>query len=135
MGFRDVLYFRDGYKPQRFNMKLPHPPALVDRWLRVGVQERFAPDGTEVAALDEQGVRDAAQQLPRGRRPGGRGRLPVVDAAYPEHERARPRSCAEELPGVDDRLLARRPAGDPRVGADLRDRDERLHRCRGSAST
>ena len=32
-GFRDVLYFRDGYKPERFNIHLPHPRELVDRWL------------------------------------------------------------------------------------------------------
>ena len=43
-GFRDVLYFRDGYKPERFNMHLPHPQELVDRWLRIGVPE---PDGSD----------------------------------------------------------------------------------------
>ncbi len=100
LGFRDVLYFRDGYKPQRFNMKLPHPPALVDRWLRVGVQERFAPDGTEVAELDEQGVREAAQQF------SAAGVKAVAVAflwsmLYPEHERRAAEILAEELPGVE----------------------------------
>ncbi len=42
-GFRDVLYFRDGYKPERFNMHLPHPQELVDRWLRVGVPGGWIP--------------------------------------------------------------------------------------------
>src|SRR5262245_62165705 len=30
-GFRDVLYFRDGFKPERFNMHLQRPPDFVDR--------------------------------------------------------------------------------------------------------
>jgi N-methylhydantoinase A len=44
-------------------MKLAHPQELVDRWLRVGVTERFVPDGSEIAELDEQEVRQAARHF------------------------------------------------------------------------
>ncbi|MDO8209631.1 hydantoinase/oxoprolinase family protein [Conexibacter sp. CPCC 206217] len=62
-GFRDVLYFRDGYKPERFNVHLPHPEPLVPRRLRLGVPERIDRDGRVVQPLDEAAVRAAARQL------------------------------------------------------------------------
>src|SRR5262249_6366160 len=33
-GFRDALYFRDGFKWDRFNPRLPRPPDFADRYLR-----------------------------------------------------------------------------------------------------
>jgi len=98
-GFRDVLFFRDGYKPQRFNMKLPHPPELVERWLRVGVTERFGPDGTEVAQLDEQEVRDAAAHF----KEAGVQAVAVAflwSMLHPSHELRAGEILEEELPGV-----------------------------------
>lgn len=98
-GFRDVLYFRDGYKPQRFNMKLAHPQELVDRWLRVGVTERFVPDGSEIAELDEQEVRQAAQHFAEA----GVKAVAVTflwSMLYPQHELRAAEILAEELPGV-----------------------------------
>ena len=62
-GFRDVVYFRNGFKPDRFNIQLRHPPPLVDRWLRIGVRERIGPQGEIVEPLDEDSVRRAAAQL------------------------------------------------------------------------
>ena len=44
-GFRDVLYFRDAFKRERFNIHLPHPGGFVDRHLRLGAVERIGADG------------------------------------------------------------------------------------------
>ena len=60
-GFRDVLYFRDGYKPERFNLRLSHPAPLVERWLRVGVRERIDEEGNELLPLDRDAVTAAAR--------------------------------------------------------------------------
>src|ERR1700761_4093816 len=99
-GFRDVLYFRDGYKPERFNMHLPHPRELVDRWLRIGVPGRMDPAGGEIAPLGEAEVRAAAAQFREA------GVMAVAIAflwsmLYPEHEARAAEILAAELPGVD----------------------------------
>ncbi|MFN8215949.1 MAG: hydantoinase/oxoprolinase family protein [Solirubrobacterales bacterium] len=99
-GFRDVLYFRDGYKPERFNIHLPHPRELVDRWLRIGVPERYDPSGEEIAALDEDAVRAAAARFSAA----GVRAVAVAflwSALHPDHERRAAAILREELPGVD----------------------------------
>ncbi len=96
-GFRDVLYFRDGYKPERFNMHLPHPRELVDRWLRIGVPGRMDPAGGEIAPLGEDEIRAAAAQF----REAGVKAVAIAflwSMLYPEHERARPRSSPRSCP-------------------------------------
>jgi N-methylhydantoinase A len=62
-GFRDVIYFRDGFKPDRFNVRLRHPQALVDPWLCVGVRERLNSAGQVVTPLDEGSVLEAAEHF------------------------------------------------------------------------
>jgi N-methylhydantoinase A len=62
-GFRDVLYFRDGFKADRYNIRLPHPDPIVDRHLRLGVVERVLADGSVATELDEASVRAAAATL------------------------------------------------------------------------
>jgi N-methylhydantoinase A len=62
-GFRDVLYFRDGHKLERFNIHLAHPEPLVPRYLRIGIPERVGPSGNVVLPLDEEAVRCAARQF------------------------------------------------------------------------
>ncbi|HTT94476.1 MAG TPA: hydantoinase/oxoprolinase family protein [Solirubrobacterales bacterium] len=99
-GFRDVLYFRDGYKPERFNMHLEHPRELVDRWLRIGVPGRFDPSGEEVAPLGEEEIRAAAAQF----REAGVRAVAVAflwSMLYPRHEQRAAEILREELPGVD----------------------------------
>jgi N-methylhydantoinase A len=59
-GFRDVLLFRDGFKPERFNVHLVRPDDFVDRYLRIGVGGRVNVDGEEVVPLDEDAIRTAA---------------------------------------------------------------------------
>lgn len=98
-GFRDVLYLRDGFKPERFNIRLEHPREFVDRSLRIGVAERIGPDGAVRTPLDEEGVRAAAASF---REQGVR----AVAVAFlwsivnPAHERRAAELLAQELPGV-----------------------------------
>src|SRR5271163_3793678 len=40
-GFRDVMYFRDGFKPERYNVRLDRAPDLVPRHLRIPITERI----------------------------------------------------------------------------------------------
>jgi N-methylhydantoinase A len=99
-GFRDVLYFRDGYKPERFNIHLPHPRELVDRWLRIGVPGRYGPSGEELVALDEGAVRVAAERF----RDADVKAVAVAflwSMLYPEHELRAAEILREELPGCD----------------------------------
>lgn len=58
-GFRDVLYLRDGFKPERYNLQLAPPDPLIERYLRLGVGERILVDGSVEAPLDEASVREA----------------------------------------------------------------------------
>ena len=62
-GFRDVLYFRDGFKPERFNVHLSHPGALVERYLRLSVSERIDQSGSVLTPLDEAQVLAAAERF------------------------------------------------------------------------
>jgi N-methylhydantoinase A len=98
-GFRDVLYFRDGYKPDRFNIRLPHPQAFVDRWLRIGVPERVGAQGEVVLPLDEDAVRRAAARF----REAGVGAVAVALLWAPVHRAHEQRAAEilrEELPDV-----------------------------------
>jgi N-methylhydantoinase A len=96
-GFRDVLYFRDGYKPGRFDVHMPHPEPLVERWLRIGIPERTDASGREVAALDEDAVRRAAAEFRRAE-------VKAVAVAFmwsmlsPQHELRAEEILREELP-------------------------------------
>lgn len=96
-GFRDVLYFRDGLKPERFNIHLEHPREFVDRYLRIGVRERLDRTGSIVQDLVEDDVREAAAVF---RKAGVRS----VAVAFlwsminPEHELRAAQILREELP-------------------------------------
>ena len=62
-GFRDVLYFRDGYKPERYNVSLPRTKDFIRRDLRLPVTERIDQRGDVLMPLDEASVRQAAKTL------------------------------------------------------------------------
>lgn len=62
-GFRDILYLRDGFKPDRFNIRMKHPKEFVERALRLEITERIDKRGTVVTPLDEEEVRSAAAKL------------------------------------------------------------------------
>ena len=59
-GFRDIIHLRDGFKPERFNIHLPHPVEFVDRYLRLGVRGRINQNGEVTEALSEPDIRKAA---------------------------------------------------------------------------
>lgn len=98
-GFRDVLYFRDGFKPERFNVHMHHPAPFVERYLRLPVRERMTRDGTAKLALDEASVIEAAARF----REAGVAAVAigflwsVVNSAH-EHRAAE--ILREHLPGV-----------------------------------
>ncbi len=58
-GHRDVIEMREGLKPERYDLRLPPPPALIPRRLRLPLRERLRADGTIETALDRASL-DAA---------------------------------------------------------------------------
>lgn len=97
-GFRDVLYFRDGFKPDRFNLRFSPPAPFVERYLRLPVMERVGPDGRVLIELVEDDVRAAAATF---RNEG----VQAVAVAFlwsivnDAHEHRAAEILAEELPG------------------------------------
>ena len=37
-GFRDILFLRDGFKPDRYDLHMPPPDDFIPRHLRAGIQ-------------------------------------------------------------------------------------------------
>lgn len=98
-GFRDVLYFRNGYKPDRFNIHLEHPVEFVPRHVRLGVPERVLRDGSVHRPLDEEAVRSAAKAF----REAGVQSVAVAflwSIVNDVHERRAAEVLREELPGI-----------------------------------
>jgi N-methylhydantoinase A len=62
-GFRDVLHFRDGFKPDRYNISLLRAPDFVPRHLRIPISERINYRGDVLTPLDEASVRAACKRL------------------------------------------------------------------------
>jgi N-methylhydantoinase A len=60
-GFRDILFLRDGFKPDRYNLHMPPPDDFVPRYLRAGVSERVLYSGDVERPLDEESVRSALE--------------------------------------------------------------------------
>jgi N-methylhydantoinase A len=98
-GHRDVLEMREGLKPERYDLRLPPPPPLVPRRLRLPVRERLRVDGTVELPLDETSLAAAIASL----------RAAKVEAvavcflhAWRDiaHERRAGEAVAAALPGV-----------------------------------
>ncbi len=64
-GHRDVLEMREGLKPERYNLRLPRPEALVPRHLCLGVRERIRADGGIAQPLDHGSLNKAIRVLKR----------------------------------------------------------------------
>ncbi|MBV8889782.1 MAG: hydantoinase/oxoprolinase family protein [Alphaproteobacteria bacterium] len=62
-GFRDVLEIRNLRMPRLYDMSWTKPPPLVERYLRVEVDERVNAQGGIERPLDEASVERAVQQL------------------------------------------------------------------------
>jgi N-methylhydantoinase A len=96
-GFRDELEIRRGIKESMFNVKLPPPPTIVPRRLRLDVPERTGADGEVVRQLDEEATRGAIRTL---RRAGCESVAVSFLFSFlrPEHERRVAELIAEEWP-------------------------------------
>jgi N-methylhydantoinase A len=64
-GHRDVIAMREGLKPERYDLRLPVPPDLVPRRLRLPLRERLRADGRVETPLDPASL-DAAIAALRG---------------------------------------------------------------------
>ncbi len=62
-GHRDIIEMREGLKPDRYNLRMAPPEALVPRRLRLPVRERMRADGTVETALDQASLDRAVAQL------------------------------------------------------------------------
>jgi N-methylhydantoinase A len=98
-GFRDVLEIGRFRTPRLYDIDYKKPAPLVERRLRIELDERIAADGSVVTPLDEDALEDAARML------GGEGVEAVsvvfinsyVNAA---HERRAASFLTERLPGI-----------------------------------
>ncbi len=98
-GFRDVLYFRDAWKPERFNVRFGPPEPFADRFLRLGVPGRIGSKGEVITPLDEDEVRRAVTYM-------GEHGVEAVAVAFlwsvmnDEHEHRAAEIVKEVLPDV-----------------------------------
>ena len=96
-GFRDIIHLRDGFKPERFNIHLRHPVEFVDRYLRLGVEERINPKGEVIRPLDERDVRRAAGHF-RDEKVAAVAVAFLWSIMNPAHERRAAEILQDELP-------------------------------------
>ena len=99
MGHRDVLWYRDGYKPDRWNLRMPPLWTLTPRYLRQTVEERVNYRGEVLVPLSEQNVRQAVEHLKKQ----GIEALSICflwSFLHPEHER-RAKEIAERILGPE----------------------------------
>lgn len=98
-GFRDILAIGTQQRRHVYDLWTPEPAPVVPRERCVEVAGRIGPDGTELEALDEGSVLEAAAAL----RSGGAESVAVVllfSFVNPEHERRVAEILERELPGV-----------------------------------
>ena len=98
-GHRDTLWFRDGHKLDRWNLRARPPWPLLDRFLRRPVRERIDQAGSELIPLEEEDVRQAARFL------GDQGVKAVAicflwSFLNPAHERRAQEIVREVLPNI-----------------------------------
>jgi N-methylhydantoinase A len=98
-GFRDVLHYRDGFKPERFNVRFSPPRPFIGRELRLGVRERVDATGAVVTPLDEGSVRAAAAEF-RARGIEGVAVAFLWSILRPDHEHRAAEIVREEMPGA-----------------------------------
>ncbi|HYF19926.1 MAG TPA: hydantoinase/oxoprolinase family protein, partial [Ramlibacter sp.] len=98
-GFRDVLDIRNSRRPEMYNIDWVKPPALVERYLRLEVDERLDAEGAVVRALDEASVTRAIDKL---RQEGVESVAVCLLNSFvnPAHERRVGELLRQFLPGV-----------------------------------
>lgn len=98
-GFRDVLELRRVRAPQMYDLFWVKPPPLVERALRLELNERVAADGQVLRQLDAAELEEVAARLERE----GVESVAVCllhAYAFPAHERAVGQALAGRLPRV-----------------------------------
>ena len=98
-GFRDVLELRDLRMPRLYDLTWEKPPPLVERYLRVTVDERVNAAGEVVHPLDPEDARRALRRL----RDDGVEALAVClinSYANPRHERLVAEAAEELAPAL-----------------------------------
>ena len=98
-GFRDVLDIRNSRRPEMYNIEWIKPPALVDRYLRLEVDERLDAEGSVLRRLDLAGAERAAERFRKDKVESVAVCL-VNSFANPEHERRVGEVLRKVLPGV-----------------------------------
>ncbi|MDA0821676.1 MAG: hydantoinase/oxoprolinase family protein [Proteobacteria bacterium] len=98
-GFRDIIHFRDGFKPERYNIQLPPPEDFIPRYLRIPITERVNYAGEVTKALDEDSVRAAAKKL-RSENVESIAVTFLWSIINADHEQRVKAILAEELPGI-----------------------------------
>jgi N-methylhydantoinase A len=98
-GFRDILYFRDGYKPERYDVQLPKPTDFIPRDLRIPVRERIDYQGKVLVPFDETSATEAIATL----KEQGVESIAVAllwSVVNPTHEQRFKAIVERDLPGV-----------------------------------
>lgn len=98
-GHRDVTAMREGLKPGRYDLRLPQPPALIPRQLRLPVRERLRPDGRVEIPLDGASLEAAIATL-RAAEVESVAICFLHSWAAPMHEYAAAEAVRAALPGV-----------------------------------
>ena len=98
-GFRDIINFRDGFKPDRYNIQLQPPDDFIPRYLRVPIEERVNYAGEVVKPVKMDSIRAAAARL----KAEGVESIAVAllwSIMNSDHEQRVKAVLADELPGV-----------------------------------
>jgi N-methylhydantoinase A len=96
-GHRDILEMREGFKPDRYNLRMPAHDPLVARARRLGVRERIRADGSVETPLDETSLDRAVQKL-------ASDKVEAVSVCFlhaykdPRHEKAAANAVARTMP-------------------------------------
>ncbi len=98
-GFRDVLELRRVRAPQIYDLFFEKPPIIVDRFLRLELNERVAADGTILSSVSKEDLRDIVTVLKQEAVESVAVCL-LHSYAYPEHEREVGSYLRREFPEI-----------------------------------
>jgi len=98
-GFRDVLAFRNGSRPDVYSLTPPRPQELVPRERRFEVRERIASTGEVVVPLTPDEVTRVVEEVVRSK-PEAVAVCLLFGFIADQHERLLGKALREALPGV-----------------------------------
>jgi N-methylhydantoinase A len=99
-GHGDMLVYREGGKPDPFNLRIPYPAPYVPRALTLEVVERVLSDGSVRVPLDESTVERAVERL-RAWNIEAVGVCLLWSVVNPQHELRVGELLTHALPGVE----------------------------------